>query len=130
MRKRKIISKLTWDWESSVTSETSSASELLLAPTTFPAYQKLGGPGVLEARAWEGREMTRAAVARQYSFVLRESVFSVTSGSYDIYSHPDGRIISIYYIIPQGQKYWWILDKPSRTGNTVVELAQLLKSIF
>jgi hypothetical protein len=113
-----------------VTSETASASELLLAPRTFPAYQKIGGPGVLEPRAWEGREMTRAGVARQYSFVLRESVFSVTSGSYDIYSHPDGRTIAIYYIIPHGQKYWWILDKPSQTGNTVVELAQLLKSLF
>jgi hypothetical protein len=60
----------------------------------------------------------------------RESVFSVTSGAYDIYSHPDGRTITIYYIIPQSQKYWWILDKPSKTGNTVDELQQLLKSIF
>ncbi len=77
--------------------------------------------------------MTRASVARQYSFVLRESVFSMTSGSYDIYSHPDGRTIYIYYIIPQDQKYWWILNTPdsiSKTGNTIDELMQLLKSIY
>jgi len=56
----------------------------------------------------------------------------MTSGSYDIYSHPDGRTIFIYYIIPQGQKYWWILNTPvstSKTGNTVDELLRLLKSI-
>jgi alkyl hydroperoxide reductase subunit AhpC len=53
----------------------------------------------------------------------------MTSGSYDIYSHPDGRTIYIYYIIPQSQQYWWILDKPSKTGNTVDELERLLQSI-
>jgi len=77
--------------------------------------------------------MTRASVARQHSYVLRESVFSVTSGSYDIYSHPDGRTLYIYYIIPQDQQYWWILNKPgslSKTGNTIDELAKLLKSIY
>jgi hypothetical protein len=111
-------------------SDTASASQLLEAPATFPAYEKFGGPGLLEPFAWEGQELTRASVARQYSFMRRESVFSVTSGAYDIYSHPDGRTITIYYIIPEGQKYWWSLDKPSRTGNTVDELAQLLKSIF
>jgi hypothetical protein len=36
----------------------------------------------------------------------------------------------IYYIIPHGQKYWWILDKPAKTGNTVDELEKLLKSIY
>jgi len=113
-----------------VQSETASAPQLLLASATFPGYQKFDGPGLLEPFALEGREMTRASVARQYSFVLRESVFSVTSGSYDIYSHPDGRTLYIYYIIPQGQRYWWILDKPSQAGNTVDELERLLKSIF
>jgi len=115
-----------------VQSETASASQLLLAPATLPGYQKFGGPGLLESFALEGRVMTRASVARQYSFVLRESVFSMTSGSYDIYSHPDGRTIYIYYIIPQDQKYWWILNTPgstSKTGNTVDELLRLLKSI-
>ncbi len=112
--------------------ETASASQLLLAPATFPGYQKIDGPGLLESFALEGRVMTRGSVARQYSFVLRESVFSMTSGSYDIYSHPDGRTIYIYYIIPQDQKYWWILNTPgstSKTGNTVDELLRLLKSI-
>src|SRR5207249_2315591 len=55
------------------------------------------------------------------------------SGSYDIYSHPDGRTIYIYYIIPQDQKYWWIVNTPdstSETGNTIDELMQLLKSIY
>ncbi len=114
-------------------SETASASQLLLAPATLPGYQKFGGPGLLESFAVEGRVMTRASVARQYSFVLRESVFSVTYGSYDIYLHPDGRTIYIYYIIPQDQKYWWILNTPdstSKTGNTIDELMQLLKSIY
>jgi hypothetical protein len=57
----------------------------------------------------------------------------MTSGSYDIYSHPDGRTIYIYYIIPQDQKYWWIVSTPdstSETGNTSDELTQLLKSIY
>ena len=114
-------------------SETASASQLLLAPATFPGYQKIDGPGLLESFALEGRVMTRASVARQYSFVLRESVFSMTSGSYDIYLHPDGRTIYIYYIIPQDQKYWWILNTPdstSKTGNTIDELLQLMKSIY
>ena len=111
-------------------SETASASQLLLTPATFPGYQKFGGPGLLEPFALEGRVMTRASIARQYSYVLRESVFSMTSGSYDIYSHPDGRTLYIYYIIPQAQKYWWLLDKPSKTGNTVEELEELLKNIY
>jgi hypothetical protein len=57
----------------------------------------------------------------------------MTSGSYDIYSQPDGRTIYIYYIIPQDQKYWWILSTPdstSKTGNTIDELLRLLKSIY
>lgn len=114
-------------------SKTASASQVLLDPATFPGYQEVDGPGLLESFALEGRVMTRASVARQYSFVLRESVFSMTSGSYDIYSHPDGRTIYIYYIIPQDQKYWWIVNKPdstSKTGNTIDELMQLLKSIY
>ena len=112
--------------------ETASASQLLLAPATFPGYQKIDGPGLLESFAVEGRVMTRASVARQHSYVLRESVFSVTSGSNDIYSHPDGHTLYIYYIIPQGQKFWWILNGPgslSKTGNTIDELLRLLKSI-
>lgn len=114
-------------------SETAGASQLLLIPATFPGYQKIDGPGLLESFALEGRVMTRASVARQYSFARRESVFSMTSGSYDIYSHPDGRTIDIYYIIPQDQKYWWILNTPdssSKTGNTIDELLQLMKSIY
>ena len=104
-----------------------------LAPPTFVGHQKDDGPGLQEPFAVEGRVMTRANVARQHSYVLRESVFSVTSGSYDIYSHPDGRTLYIYYIIPQDQQYWWILNKPgslSKTGNTIDELAKLLKSIY
>jgi len=104
-----------------------------LAPPTFVGRQKDDGPGLQEPFAVEGRVMTRASVARQHSYVLRESVFSVTSGSYDIYSHPDGRTLYIYYIIPQDQQYWWILNKPgslSKTGNTIDELAKLLKSIY
>jgi len=66
-------------------SKTANASQLLLAPATFPGHQKFDGPGLLESFALQGRVMTRASVARQYSFVLRESVFSMTSGSYDIY---------------------------------------------
>jgi len=57
----------------------------------------------------------------------------MTSGSYDIYSRPDGRTIYIYYIIPQDRKYWWIVNTPdstSKTGNTTDELMQLLKSIY
>jgi len=57
----------------------------------------------------------------------------MTSGSYEIYSHPDGRTIYIYYIIPQDRKYWWIVNTPdstSKTGNTIDELMQLLKSIY
>ena len=109
--------------------ETASASRPLLAQATFAGDRKLDGPGLQEPFAWEGRARTRAGVARQYSYVLRESVFSVVAGSYDIYSHPDGRTLSIYYVIPQGQKYWWILDQPSETGNTVDELEKLLKRI-
>ena len=109
--------------------ETTSASHSLFAQATFPGERKLDSPGLQEPFAWEGRARTRAGVARQYSYALRESVFSVVSGSYDIYSHPDGRTLSIYYVIPQGQKYWWILDQPSETGNTVDELEKLLKSI-
>jgi len=104
-----------------------------LAPPTFGGHQKADGPGLQEPFAVEGPVMRRASVARQHSYVLRESVFSVTSGSYDIYSHPDGRTLYIYYIIPQDQQYWWILNKPgslSKTGNTVDELAKLLKSIY
>jgi hypothetical protein len=116
-----------------VRSKTASASQVLLDPATFPGHQKFDGPGLLESFALQGRVMTRASVARQYSFVLRESVFSMTSGSYDIYSHPDGRTIHIYYIIPQDQKYWWIVNTPdstSETGNTIDELMRLLKSIY
>jgi len=57
----------------------------------------------------------------------------MTSGSYDIYSRPDVRTIYIYYIIPQDRKYWWIVNTPdstSKTGNTIDELMQLLKSIY
>jgi hypothetical protein len=57
----------------------------------------------------------------------------VTSGSYDIYSHPDGHTLYIYYIIPQGQKFWWILNglgSLSKTGNTIDELRNLLKSLY
>lgn len=114
-------------------SKTASASQVLLDPATFPGHQKFDGPGLLESFALQGRVMTRASVARQYSFVLRESVFSMISGSYDIYSHPDGRTIYIYYIIPQDQTYWWIVNTPdstSETGNTIDELMQLLKSIY
>ena len=103
-----------------------------LAPPTFGGRQKDDGPGLQEPFAVEGRVMTRASVARQHSYVLRESVFSVTSGSYDIYSHPDGRTLYIYYIIPQDQQYWWILNGPrslSMTGNTIDELAKLLESL-
>ena len=114
-------------------SKTASASQVLLDPATFPGHQKFDGPGLLESFALQGRVMTRASVARQYSFVLRESVFSMISGSYDIYSHPDGRTIYIYYIIPQDQTCWWIVNTPastSETGNTIDELMQLLKSIY
>jgi hypothetical protein len=116
-----------------VRSKTASASQALLAPATFPDHQEFDGPGLLESLALQGRVLTRASVARQYSFVLRESVFSMTSGSYDIYSHPDGRTIYIYYIIPQDQKYWWIVNTPDRTsetGNTIDELMHLLRSIY
>jgi hypothetical protein len=71
-----------------------------LTPPTFVGYQKNGGQGLQEPFAVEGRVMTRASVARQHSYVLRECVFSVTSGSYDRYSHPDGRTLYLYYIIP------------------------------
>jgi len=116
-----------------VRSKTASASQVLSDPATFLGHQKFDGPGLLESFALQGRVMTRASVARQYSFVLRESVFSMISGSYDIYSHPDGRTIYIYYIIPQDQTYWWIVNTPdstSETGNTIDELMQLLKSIY
>jgi hypothetical protein len=96
---------------------------------TFPVYQKFDDPGLLEPLVPEERVTTRAGVARKYSYVLRESVFSMASGSYDIYSCPDGRTLYIYYIIPQGQQYWWSLDKPPKTGNTVDELERFLKSI-
>ena len=104
-----------------------------LAPPAFGGHQKDDGSGLHDPFALKGRTMTRASVARQHSYVLRESVFSVTAGSYDIYSHPDGRTLYIYYIIPQDQEYWWILSMPgsvSTTGNTIDELAKLLKNLY
>ena len=102
-------------------------------PPTFGFSQTDDGPELHEPFALEGRAMTRASVARQHSYVLRESVFSVISGSYEIYSHPDGRSLYIYYIIPQNQKYWWILNTPgslSTTGNTIDELMGVLRCLY
>ena len=109
----------------------STHANRLVAPT-FGCCQKDDGPGLHEPFAFEGRAITRAGVARQHSYVLRESVFSVISGSYEIYSHPDGRSLHIYYTIPQGQKYWWILNTPgslSTTGNTIDELMGVLSRV-
>ena len=124
-----MIGKRTGVWEGSVMSNTALAPHPPIAPTGFPGSLKFAGPGVHKPFALQGHVITRAAVARKYGYVYQESVFSIDEGSYDIFTELDGRMLYVYYIPASNQKCWWILNKPAKTGNTVDELEQFLKSI-